>query len=157
MKDRKDTEHFVTNKLMGKTSGLSQEIQDDLKQWDDFFHLEMHGGGISLSQEVGEIAEGRLLQIGPSVVNDAYVLYINRSAELGWMVTRLLPYLQIGDGGFGADWERKRQILDDSFRHMLESFSNLGKRLGSSFITMMDTRFAFKQPFHYFEADGSGA
>jgi hypothetical protein len=40
---------------------------------------------------------------------------------------------------------------------MLEGFSNLGKRLGASFITMIDTKFVFKQPFYYFEADGSGA
>lgn len=156
-RNRKDTEHLVTNEFMGKTSGLAGDVQDDLKVWDDFFHLEMHGGAISLWQELTELSKGRLLQIGPSVVQDAYVLYINRSAELGWMVTRLLPYLQINAGEFGANWEAKRQILDESFRHMVEGLSNLGKRLGGLFITMMDTKFSFRQPFHYFEADGSGA
>jgi len=128
-----------------------------LKRWDDFFHLEMHGGSISLAQELKELSEGRLLQIGPSIVQDAYVLYINRSSELGWMITRLLPFLQVSEDAFGPDWQRKRRVLDDSFRYMLEGFSNLGKRLGASFITMMDTEFVFKQPFHYFEADGSGS
>ena len=156
-KNRKDAEHRIMHGLVGKTSGLSGAVQEDLKQWDDFFHMEMHGGSVSLTQELREISRGKLPQIGPSVIQDAYVMYINRSSEMGWMVTRLLPFLQVSEDAFGADWERKRQVLDDSFRYMLEGFSNLGKRLGASFITMIDTKFVFKQPFYYFEADGSGA
>jgi hypothetical protein len=154
-KNRKDTEHKITNGLMGKTSGLSADVQEDLKQWDDFFHFEMHGGSVSLTQELLEISKGRIPQIGPSVVKDAYIMYINRSSELGWMIMRLLPFLQPSEDAFGEDWKHKRQVLDDSFRYMLEGFSNLGKRLGLSFITMVDTKFLFKQPSFYFEADGS--
>ena len=156
-RNRKDTEHRVMHEFMGKSSHLSNDIQDDLKRWDDCFHLEMHGGSFSLMQELAELTQGRGLQIGPSVVQDAYVMYMNRSSELGWMVTRLLPFLQASEGVFGADWQRKRQVLDDSFRYMLEGFSNLGKSLGASFNTMMDTKFVFKQPFYYYEADGSGS
>jgi hypothetical protein len=89
------------------------------------------------------------------VVQDAYIMYINRSSELGWMVTRLLPYLQMTESAFGEEWQQKREILDDSFRYMLEGLEGLGKRLGTSFITMMDDEFAFKRPFYYSEADGS--
>jgi len=154
-KNRKDAEHRVMHGLMGTTSGLSTDVQEDLKRWDDFFHLEMHGASVSLSQELGEITKGKTLQIGPSVVQDAYVMYINRSSELGWMITRLLPFLQVSEDAFGKDWQHKRQVLDDSFRYMLEGFGNLGKRLGVSFTTMIDAKFLFKQPFYYFEADGS--
>jgi hypothetical protein len=154
-RNRKDNEQHVMHAMTGKTSGLSIDVQDDLKQWDDIFHLEMHGGTLSLTQEIRELAEGRALQIGPSVVQDAYTIYINRSSELGWMATRLFPYLQMTENAFGDGWYKKREILDDSFRYMLEGFSSLGKRLGASFITMMDEKFAFKQPFYYSEADGS--
>jgi hypothetical protein len=154
-RNRKDNEHRVMHAMTGKTSGLSADVQDDLKRWDDVFHLEMHGGTFSLMQELGELQKGKILQIGPSVVQDAFIMYINRSSELGWMVTRLLPYLQMTAHAFGDDWHKKRDILDDSFRYMLEDFSNLGKRLGASFITMMDDKFAFKEPFYYSEADGS--
>jgi hypothetical protein len=154
-RNRKDNEHRVMHAMTGKTSGLPGDVQDDLKRWDDMFHLEMHGGTYSLMQELGELQKSKMLQIGPSVVQDAYIMYVNRSSELGWMATRLLPYLQMTEHAFGGDWHKKRDIMDDSFRYMLEGLSNLGKRLGESFITMMDDKFAFKQPFYYFEADGS--
>jgi hypothetical protein len=141
--------------MTGETSGLPSDVQKDLKRWDDMFHLEMHGGTHSLVQELGELQKGKILQIGPSVIQDAFIMYVNRSSELGWMVTRLLPYLQMTEHAFGDDWHKKRDILDDSFRYMLEGFTNLGKRLGASFITMVDDKFAFKQPFYYSEADGS--
>jgi hypothetical protein len=156
-RNRKDAEQRITNGLMGKTSGLSADVQEDLKRWDDAFHYEMHGGSVSLSQELMEISKGKIPQIGPSVIKDAYVMYINRSSELGWMIMRLLPFLQASEDAFGKDWRDKRQVLDDSFRYMLEGFSNLGKRLGVSFITMVDTKLAFKKPFFYFEADGSAS
>ena len=154
-KNRKVAEHRITNRLMGKTSGLSIGDQENLKAWDEFFNYEVHGGGLSLTQELTAISKGRVLQIGPTVTKDAYVMYMNRSAELGWLIVRVLPLLQVSEGVFGGEWEEKRKVLDGSFRYMLESFSNLGKALGPSFIAMVDTRFIFKQPFYYFEADGT--
>lgn len=115
----------------------------------------MHGGTLSLMHDLRELQNGKVLEIGPSVVQDAFFMYINRSSELGWMATRLLPYLQMTESAFGDEWHRRREILDDSFRYMLEGFSSLGKRLGTSFIAMMDEKFAFKRPFYYSEADGS--
>jgi hypothetical protein len=154
-RNRKNNEHRVMHAMTGKMSGLPGDVQGDLKRWDDMFHLEMHGGTFSLAHELGELQKGKMLQIGPSVVQDAYIMYINRSSELGWMATRLLPYLQTSEHAFGDNWHLRRDILDDSFRYMLEGFSSLGKRLGASFITMLDDKFAFRQPFYYFEADGS--
>ncbi len=152
--NRKGNERRVMHAMTGKTSGLPSDVQEDLKRWDGMFNLEMHGGMYSLMQEIQGLQEGRVPQMGPAAVQDAYIMYMNRSSELGWMVTRLLPYLQMTENAFGEEWQRKRDILDDSFRYMLEGLSNLGKRLGASFIMMMDDKFAFKQPFDYFEADG---
>jgi hypothetical protein len=101
-RNRKENEHCVMHAMVGTTSGLPEHMQDDLKQWDDMFHLEMHGGALSLTQELKELQAGKLPQIGPSAVQDAYIMYVNRSSELGWMVTRLLPYCsgsaENGDG-----------------------------------------------------------
>jgi hypothetical protein len=155
-RNRKKNERDVMGAMTGETSGLPDDVQKDLKQWGDMFHLEMHGGTHSLMQEINELQKGEVPQIGPSRVHNAYIMYANRSSELGWMVTRLLPYLQMTENAFGEDWHRKRDILDDSFRQMLEGLSNLGKPLGKSFITMMDDKFAFKKPFYYSEADGTG-
>jgi len=138
---------------MGKTSGLDAKDQENLKRWDDYFHYEVHGGHVSLIQELRAVLQG-LPQIGPAADQDAFIMYMNRSAELGWIITRLMPFLQLSKDFFGSRWREKHAILEDSFRYMLEGFSNLGKELGPSFIRMMDAKFAFKDPFFYFEADG---
>ncbi len=156
-RNRKDVENRITNRLMGKTSGLPIGDQENLKTWDEFFHHEVHGGGISLVQELRLIAEGKIPQIGPTDDQDAFILYFNRCAELGWLMVRLLPYLQTTIGTFGAVWHTKYEILDDSFRYMLEGFASLGKALGPSFIAMVDSAFAFGSEFCYFEADGSAS
>ncbi len=82
-------------------------------------------------------------------------MFVNRSAEISWLLVRLMPYLQMSDGDFGTTWERRRSLLDDTFRMMVEELGLLGKRVGDSFVTMVDRKFVFKRPFHYFEADGT--
>jgi hypothetical protein len=59
------------------------------------------------------------------------------------------------ENDFGVEWEAKRAILDDSLRYMVEEMEVMGKKIGRSFINMVDRNFSFRQPFHYFEADGS--
>jgi len=154
-KRRKASEHRIMHSMVGKDSGLPVDVQKALKQWDDLFHVEVHGGAMSLIQELGELASGRAVQIGPSAIQDAYTMYINRSAELGWMVARLLPYLQTTENAFGQSWHEKREVLDDSFRYLLEGLSDMGKKIGAAFIAMMDSKFMFKAPFYYSESDGS--
>lgn len=142
---------------MGKDSGLSDDAREDLRSWDELFHSEVHGGFLSLCQEMSVLRMGGDLELGPSHVQDAYTVYINRSAELGWMIVRLLPYLQASPTTFGENWQSRRDVLDDSFRYMVEGLGNLGKRIGHSFVAMMDTNFVFRKPFCYFEADGKAA
>jgi hypothetical protein len=50
-----------------------------------------------------------------------------------------------------AEWTRKWKVLDDSFRQMLESLSNLGKKIADAFIEMMDSKFKFDPSLHYFD------
>jgi hypothetical protein len=153
--NRKAAERRITSELMGATSGLASNVQADLKIWDDLFHYEVHGAQLSLTQELKGLSDRRMPQIGPSVFKDAYLTYINRSYEVSWLLARMLPFLQLAEGGFGEEWESKRQVLDESFHYVLEDFSSLGKQLGVSFMTMVNTKFSFKQPFCYFEADGT--
>jgi len=107
-------------------------------------------------RELSELMKRKAVQIGPTLDYESKVIYINRSAEIGWLIVRLLPFLQITTGAFSFEWEAKRTILDDSFRYMVEALGAGGKRMGKSFVTMLDTNFSFKQPFVYFEADGTG-
>jgi hypothetical protein len=83
-------------------------------------------------------------------------MYMNRACEVAWLITRLFPYLQVEENAFGDKWRARHEILDDSFRHMQLGLSELGKKIGDAFIKFVDTNFAFKKPFHYFEANGTG-
>ena len=154
-KIRKDTEQRVTHRLMGKNSGLAPDIQSELTLWDTFFHYELHGGGVTLTTELAAIARGAAPNIGPTFNHDSFAMYINRSSEIGWFLLRLLPYLQIGENAFGDEWHAKYAILDDTFRFMVRILTSLGKNIGEALIVLVDEKFAFKQPFHYREADGS--
>jgi hypothetical protein len=154
-KVRRDVEQKVSNYLIGKDSGLPQNIRQDLALWDEFFHYEAHGGGISLTTELKALAGGAAPNIGPTFDQGSFALYMNRSSEVGWFLLRLLPYLQVADNAFGNEWHTKRAVLDDSFRFMLELLGTLGKSIGDALIVLVDNKFAFNPPFHYRETDGS--
>ena len=151
--NRKKASNRLSAEFIGKSSGLSLDVQHDLKRWDNLFHLEVHNAFLSFTHDINAIyREGKLPALGPTRVVEAYAIYMNRRAEIGWMIVRLLPFLQLSEGTFGAEWLHKQQVLDDSFRYMAEGLAGLGKRIGHSFIAMMDKKFRFKKSFHYFES-----
>jgi hypothetical protein len=154
-RSRKDEEHRITNRIAGRESALSPDTQRELKRWDDLFHYEVHGGCLSLVHEMDALTRGVAPNIGPTFDEQSFTMYMNRSAEIGWLIVRLLPYLQMSENAFGAEWQVKHAVLDDSFRFMVRGLSSLGKKIGDAFTTLVDEKFSFKPPFHYFEADGA--
>jgi hypothetical protein len=91
--------------------------------------------------------------LGPSTTEQGYAVYQNRSAEIGWMIVRLLPFLQPYENAFGDEWTRKRKVLDNGFRFMSEQMASaLQKRIGSSFVELMEKKFTFPDSLHYFES-----
>src|SRR5579864_2137946 len=115
---RKTEENRITRLISGKDSGLPSDVIAELKNWDDLFHVEVHGAGFSLAHELDLLSKGLANRAGPTYYQSAFTMYINRSSELGWLILRLLPYLQMKDSAFGDEWDRKHAVLDDSFRHM---------------------------------------
>lgn len=155
-KVRKDVEQKVTRFLIGRNSGLPEKIIEDLALWDEFFHHEVHGGALSLMTDVAALAHRDAPNTGPTLDRGAYAMYMNRSVEIGWLLLRLLPYLQVAENSFGDGWHAKRAILDESFRCMLELLSTLGKKsISASLIVLVDQKFIFSPSFHYREADGT--
>lgn len=152
---RKDLEQRITKHMYGDTSGFCPSIVSELRHWDNLFHEEVHGGRLSLIHEVEFLAKGMLNRVGPSSHEQAFTIYMNRSAELGWLILRLFPYLQVTERAFGEEWYRKYTILDESFRFMVQGLTSIGKKIGEAFIALVEKKFTFSQPFHYFEADGS--
>jgi hypothetical protein len=155
-KERKKIERRVNDWMIGQSSGLSSKDKDGLKGWSDLFDLEVHGGRLSLTQEIGALSKPNYKpEIGPAGNEEGLAMYMNRAAELNWLIVRLLPFLQRHDNDFGEDWNKAWTVLDDSFRYMVESLGSLGKEIAQSFIAMVDSKFVFKQPLHYFEPNGT--
>lgn len=67
------------------------------------------------------------------------------------MLTRLFPYLQPEPNAFGPEWERKRAVLDDSFRFLIEMQAKHGNTVSGAFTAMIDKKFNFKNSFCYTE------
>jgi hypothetical protein len=152
-------ERRVWSLLLRKDSGLPQEVIKELSIWERMFHEEVHGSKFSLGADVMRWFRGQgEPSIGPTppTLNDtSWSNYMNRAAEIGWLVVRLLPYLQPAQNAFGEDWRKKHDILDDSFRFSEQSLCKECKEIGEAFTKFVDEKFSFKKPFHYFEADGS--
>lgn len=155
-KDRMREERRVFDLIIGKNSGLSAEARDEIARWERLFHQEVHGSKLSYFIELGEITRGeRPLSVAPVPDDRSIAMYMNRVVEVGWMFTRLFPYLQPAEGAFGEDWLKKQAILDDSFRVSEQALARLKKKIADVLIDVVDAKFSFPEVFHYFEADGS--
>jgi hypothetical protein len=155
---RKKEESRICGLIIRKQSKFPPEILEELAGWEQMFHEEMHGSKFTFFGEGGDWMRGEApLSIGPVPKNSSIAMYMNRAVEVAWLFVRLLPYLQPVEAAFGAGWKEKHTVLDDSFRVSEEGLRDLGKKIGSAFIFLVDQKFSFPNDFHYFEADGSGA
>jgi len=143
----------IRQEFIGKSSGLSPDDQTLLIKWDDLFHLEVHNGLLSFAQEIiALVNEQKPPSIGPSTDPYAYSAFVNRSCEMGWMIVKLLPFLQPSESAFGSEWGTKRAVLDNSLRYMMERFSETGNTMAKSFIAMIEKKFRFKDTLCYFDS-----
>lgn len=150
--ERKREEYRVLDLMIRKKSGLPDDIVSELDKWEQLFHEEVHGSRFSFFTELGKWARtGNLPSIGPALDVSSIAMYMNRSTEIGWMIVRLLPYLQAEENAFGTEWQKKQQVLDESFRFGQEGLSNLGKKIGAAFIAFIDHKLTFPAPFYYKE------
>lgn len=152
----KKEELRVLNRILRKESGLPEHLKLELKLWENLFHEEVHGSKFSFFQEIGNWIEHKNISIGPRPQESSMAMYMNRSAEIGWLIVKLLPYLQPTESAFGDNWGKKYKILDESFRYAIQGLSKAGKRIADAFIFLVDSKFHFPETFHYFEADGKG-
>lgn len=153
---RKKEEYRVLGKMIRKESGLPSDIIEELAKWEQLFHEEVHGSKFTFFLELGEwLRTSRPPSIGPLPNEKFMAMYMNRSVEIGWMLVRLLPYIQPVSYAFGEEWTQKQKILDDSFRLMEKGLSELGKKVADAFIYFIDQKFKYPDDFCYFEADGT--
>jgi hypothetical protein len=144
--------------MLRKESGLDQNVLRAIQKWERLFNQEIHGAKLSFFTELGDWAVRKSeLSIGPVPKDKHMGMYMNRICEIGWLVTRLLPYLQPVPHAFGEEWQMKWGILDDSFLYMQQGLSRIGKDIGDAFITFVNKKFDFKDTLSYSEPDATGS
>lgn len=153
-KVRKAAEMRVYNLLLGPDSGFSTGELAVIRVWEELFHQEVHGSKLTLVTEMKLLMDGGQMSVGPLPNERQIVMYMNRAAEAGWMLTKLLPYLQPSAGAFGAEWTTRQRVLDESFRFMEQGLEGMGKTIATVFISLIDRSYTFGEQFHYVEAGG---
>lgn len=143
---RKKTDWFVREIMTGKNSGFSQQIQDELKQWNDLFDFETHGGHLSRTRALGWLKNLGPLHVLPTFDELACTMFINRFCEIGWMAHRLIPATQPPDITFSNEWKNKWRIVDDAFEGMANSLTQeLGKPIGAAIVAFVKAKFPFDE------------
>jgi len=138
---RQKASNRISKEFMGPSSGLDASDQAILEKWDGMFHLEVHNGLLSFTQEMMDLAKGIVPSIGPSRQTPSYYYFACRAAECGWMLNRLLPFIQPFKNALGPAWSEKNTILDRCFRHLVEHQGRSGNQAAASFIKMIDKKF----------------
>ena len=142
----------VMSLMVGKESGLPTDDIAEMEILRDMYHEEVHGGMSTFMHDLKTIViDKKLPTIGPRPhdKNLDMALYMNRACEIGWMVLRSLPYLQLKARAFGDDWSDRWLLLDEAFRMQVESLGEDGKPIGHIFSRMVDAKFAFDPEWHY--------
>jgi hypothetical protein len=82
-------------------------------------------------------------KLGPATDDISESMFLNRSLETNWMLHRLLPYMRRKETANDEEWARKWQVLDESFKFMMDGFVALGKKIGPAFVEVISTKFNF--------------
>ena len=151
---QKKVQSGAMKKMVGAQSGLDAGDIDELEKWRDMFHEEVHGSLFTYIEDLRVLfREKRLPSFAPEPHRENFdiSMFINRAIEIGWMLLRSMPFLQLEARAFGKEWVEKWQLLDAAFRLQEEGLGELGKPIAYSFIRLMDAKFAFTPDTAYVE------
>ena len=151
LKELKSEEHRILDKMIRKKSGLPPDVQTELQTWESLFNAEVHGSKLTLARGISWLQGQQPLQLGPVPDQSTVATYMNRASEVGWLIVRAFPFLQLEANAFGNDWTEKWKILDDSFKVMVEGLANAGKKIGQAIIVLANEKFSFPLDLHYHE------
>jgi hypothetical protein len=153
IKNRMKIEDKIVRHIIGKDSGLSDDAQAELLNWNRLFNWEAHRGLFSMFRASHRVVVEKKFDmvLGPTAddLNDA--MYMNRCAEIGWMILRLLPFMRRAETPKDEDWDKKWKLLDDSFKMMVDGLGGLGKKIAPAFTEMIGAKFNFDSSLYYFE------
>lgn len=140
-------ESLMFNRMLRKATDLGAH-KTPLLKWERLFNREVHGQQLSLAQFLTESQKnGTSIPIAPEYDENMIAAYVNRSVELGWMITRLIPLVQPKPNYFDKHWQKKWDILDDSYSVYNDSHKGLGspgfKELAEAIEYFVNLRFKF--------------
>ncbi len=149
---RRKEESQIHDLMLGKKSCLPSEVLDELEFWEKLFHEEVHGSKFTLAEIGTDWMKGTApLHLEPIPNKSGMGMYMNRASEIGWLLTRTLPFLQLTENSFGDEWKTKYHILDESFRVMVQGLEKMGKKIATAFIFFVDNKFSFPDNLYYSE------
>jgi hypothetical protein len=149
---RQEEEKSVVKKMIGKNSNLGEENILELEKWSQLFNSQVHRSRVGYYREMeAAMVNQSGASIGPRFDEDANAVFLNRSHEIGWMMLRALPFLQLDDAPFDEEWGKKWAILDESFRYSIEGLGKLGKKISFAFIALIENKFSSSPSTRYVE------
>jgi hypothetical protein len=149
---RKVEEKLIFSKMIGKNSGLDAAHLEALSQWNELFHMQVHGGRLSAMREIRSwLQDKKDFAVGPRMDDDSFAMYMNRFTEIAWMALRSLPFLQTEKIYFNDEWQHQWGVLDNALRISVEGLGSLGKKIAPAFIAMIGQKFANFPASRYIE------
>ena len=142
---RKNADSKIAKETIGASSGFAVSEQDKLDHWTQLFHAEVHGSRLTFAVDLSSwLQTGGPLPLVPSAPDyRATSNYTSRFQEVAWMCVRLLPLLQLAEGEFGAEWEKKWSVLDESFEQALSARPGSPGEFARIVIEMIHQKFPF--------------
>jgi hypothetical protein len=144
--NRKKVESEVREKMTGRQSDLTPQTLEALEKWDMLFDWETHGARLSLGQAVGWMRGKDPLPVLPHFNEMHFGMFMNRACEIGWMIHRLIPTLQLTGLPLPDSWKEKWQILDCSFEQCVNALTkHCEKPIGAAIVELVNKKFPFNE------------
>jgi len=141
---RKRTEFDVCQKMTGKESGLTQQTQDELSNWDALFHSEVRGVHLSLAAALGFMKGAELQPALPRFDAEQFAMFVNRYFEVCWMTLRLIPALQLPGMPLSQEWMDKWTMLDNALGMTVQTLTvQHGNKIGAAIVELVKAKFPF--------------
>ncbi len=121
----------LKDQVFAQDSGVSDEAQQELIQWNRLFNWEAHRGLLTMFRASKRVMDAKKFEmvLGPTPDELNETMYMNRCTEIGWMILRLLPFMRRAETPKDEDWNKKWKLLDDSFKMMVDGLGGLGKKI----------------------------
>ena len=146
---RTEVEKEIFKLMSGTKSGLTLRTIEELRKWDDMFDNEIHGLTYSSLEAMDWLMGAGGLPILPTHSDDGTTMYVNRYAEVSWMLHRLMPLLQLPQHSLSTAWAEKWQALDNSFLQFSKGMEGIGKPIGPAIIEFVTTKFPYDASSRY--------